>query len=174
MRKKGLMVLTIFVLVWAVYIGFTELTTEPLLTEEEMTQQVEKVYNAVVQNIVEEGDLHIISFQKNGSTYEVALDARNGKMSDLQVIHLAEEQPEPEPPPEPEPQPEPSQPVVLLSEADAINIAVKEVGGTADDVEFEESANGGYYLVDIEQGEEDIIVQIHAITGKILSIQYED
>lgn len=46
--------------------------------------------------------------------------------------------------------------------------------GELDSVEFEKTMDGGNYFVEIEQGDNEIIVQIHAITGKMLSIQYED
>ena len=68
-------------------------------------------------------------------------------------------------------QPKPVKP--LLTEQQAIAIALKEVPGELDSVEFKSSADGGSYFVEIEQ-EDEVTVQIHAITGKILSIQYDD
>lgn len=73
-------------------------------------------------------------------------------------------------------QPKPAKPAAtkpLLTEQQAIAIALKEVPGELDSVEFKSSADGGSYFVEIEQ-EDEVTVQIHAITGKILSIQYDD
>lgn len=73
-------------------------------------------------------------------------------------------------------QPKPSKPATtkpVLSQQQAIAIALKEVPGELDSVEFKSSADGGSYFIEIEQ-EDEVTVQIHAITGKILSIQYDD
>lgn len=78
-----------------------------------------------------------------------------------------------EPKPKPETKPKPA-PKPLLSEQQAINIALKEVSGELDSVDFENTSDGGHYFVEIEQEDDEVTVQVHAITGKILSIQYED
>lgn len=62
----------------------------------------------------------------------------------------------------------------LLSEQKIIAIAQKQMQGEVDAVEFYETADGGYYLVEIETSEEEATFQIHAITGKILSISFDD
>lgn len=64
-----------------------------------------------------------------------------------------------------------------LTEQQVIAIAKKEVAGTVDDVEFYPNNNGGYFIVEIENDTEDaddVTLQIHAITGKILSVSFED
>ncbi|MEG0472949.1 MAG: PepSY domain-containing protein [Solibacillus sp.] len=65
----------------------------------------------------------------------------------------------------------------LLSEAQATAIAFKEVNGKLDSIDYEETPDGGYYIIEIELDDEEYdeaILQVHAVTGKILSIQFED
>lgn len=68
-----------------------------------------------------------------------------------------------------------------ITESEAIEIARTQVSGTVEDVDFESSDSGGYYLVEIEQppqGDDDdgpeATVQIHAITGKVISVVWDD
>lgn len=61
----------------------------------------------------------------------------------------------------------------LLSKEQAVDIALKEVPGEVDSVEFVKTAQGGIYFVEIEQ-EDDVTVQVHAITGEIIVIKYDD
>lgn len=69
---------------------------------------------------------------------------------------------------------------VLISENQAIKIARAQLNGEVDDVEFVQTSNGGYYLVEIEVDDEDdergdgAVYQIHAISGKILSVTWDD
>ncbi|MBD7985411.1 PepSY domain-containing protein [Sporosarcina sp. Sa2YVA2] len=87
------------------------------------------------------------------------------------------------------PQPKPSNkpakaPVktVLISENQAAKIAMGQlpVGmiGEVDDVDFEESKDGGYYLVQIDIDTDDdldeVTYQIHAISGKVMTVTWDD
>lgn len=71
---------------------------------------------------------------------------------------------------------------VLISEQKAMNIGMNQLPagtiGEVDDVEFVNSADGGYYLVEIEIDTEDdrdgVTYQIHAITGKVLAVSWDD
>ncbi|ATP40992.1 hypothetical protein CSE16_13530 [Solibacillus sp. R5-41] len=65
----------------------------------------------------------------------------------------------------------------LLSEAQAKAIALKEINGQVESVDYNATSDGGYYFIEVEPTNEDrdeVIVQVHAVTGKILLIQYED
>ncbi|WP_052455691.1 PepSY domain-containing protein [Bhargavaea cecembensis] len=63
---------------------------------------------------------------------------------------------------------------VRLTENEAAVIALREVRGELDDVDYEESDDGGYYIVEIEAGDMDAEVQIHAITGRVMSVLWDD
>jgi len=63
-----------------------------------------------------------------------------------------------------------------LTEKEAIEIALKQLNGEVEDVEFEESGGSTYYLVDIErEGEEaEATIQINAISGEVMSVIWDD
>ena len=55
-----------------------------------------------------------------------------------------------------------------------LSIASAQFTGEIEDIDFENTADGGYYLVEIDTAEEEVTVQIHAITGKILSVSFDE
>lgn len=64
---------------------------------------------------------------------------------------------------------------VLISEKQAIKIALGQLKGEVEDVEFVQTSEGGYYLVEIDDNKDDeATFQIHAISGEILSVTWED
>ena len=93
----------------------------------------------------------------------------------------------PQPKPQPKPKPKPQQPVqqkpapqktVLLTQQQAIQIALRQLNGKVDDVEFVSTAQGGYSLIeieiDVEDGPDEATYQIHAISGKVMSVTWDD
>lgn len=95
-------------------------------------------------------------------------------------------QPKPQPKPKPQEKPQPKPPVnkpapqktVLLTEQQAIQIALRQLNGEVDDVDFVKTSEGGYYLVEIEidvdDGPDEATYQIHAISGKVMSVTWDD
>lgn len=64
---------------------------------------------------------------------------------------------------------------VIITEDEAIKIALKQVKGQINDVDLETDDYLNYYLVEIDtQDEREATVQIHAITGEVLSITWDD
>src|SRR5699024_5821817 len=62
-----------------------------------------------------------------------------------------------------------------ISEAEAIQIALNRVAGEVDDVDLESSNGQLYYFVEIETADDlEAEIQIHAISGKIVSIEWDD
>lgn len=150
-----------------------QLLSTTALTEQQMIAQIKKVYDGHVQSLVEKDDNFVASFEKNGSTYEVQINPYNGEFSNMEVIFLAEKNEQHDNPVQENLEETPYKP--LLSETEAVSIALKEIQGEIDDIDFKETTDGGNYFIEIEQdNEEEVIVQVHAITGKILSIQFKD
>ncbi len=67
-----------------------------------------------------------------------------------------------------------SEPVITQEEA--IGLAKKTLDGEVGEVEFVDSADGGYYLIDIEneETEQEVLVQIHAIRGDTMTVEWDD
>lgn len=62
----------------------------------------------------------------------------------------------------------------LISREQAIQIALGQLKGEVDHVSFEKTNDGGFYLIEIDGEEEEAVFQIHAISGKILSVEWDD
>ncbi|WP_186763828.1 PepSY domain-containing protein [Planomicrobium sp. CPCC 101079] len=67
-----------------------------------------------------------------------------------------------------------SEPVITQDKA--IGIAKKTLDGEVGEVEFVASEDGGYYLVDIEneETEQEVLVQVHAIRGETMTVEWDD
>jgi uncharacterized membrane protein YkoI len=62
-----------------------------------------------------------------------------------------------------------------LTEAEAKVLAKKQVTGEVEHIWLETKGSQTYYLVEIEtQDDREVIVQIHAITGNVISVSWDD
>lgn len=170
MKHKVGLVVAVVVITMLVFFAVKQLTTPNVLSKSDITTQIEESFRGDILSIVEKPAHYIASFTKDGSVFELTIDREKGYFSQLTLVQKNSEAQPNEPITKPKPPANPS----VLTEQQAIDIALKEVPGQLDSVEFEKTTDGGYYFIEIEQGDNEIIVQIHAITGKILSIQYED
>ncbi|BAQ09732.1 predicted membrane protein [Bacillus sp. OxB-1] len=90
--------------------------------------------------------------------------------------------PAPATPQQSAPVPKPEKQTVLISETQAGQIALGQLNrgvlAEVDDVEYVKSTDGGYYLVEIEIDTDDeldeVTYQIHAISGKIMSVTWDE
>ncbi|AXI00988.1 hypothetical protein DV702_15470 [Sporosarcina sp. PTS2304] len=91
-------------------------------------------------------------------------------------------QPVPAPIEKPKPQPQEKKQSVVLTEQQAIAIALgrlhAKVPVEVDDVDFVPTQQGGYYLVELDLDTDaeldEVVYQIHAISGKIMSESWDD
>nr|WP_263328267.1 PepSY domain-containing protein [Neobacillus sp. Marseille-Q6967] len=68
-----------------------------------------------------------------------------------------------------------NEPAKKLKESDAINIALKQVQGEVDNIWLESIDDQTYYLVEIETpDDQEAVIQIHAITGEVFSVTWDD
>lgn len=63
---------------------------------------------------------------------------------------------------------------VVITSDEAKQIALSQLNGTVEYIAYEESNDGGYYLVEIDGNNEEETFQIHAVSGKILSVTQRD
>lgn len=67
---------------------------------------------------------------------------------------------------------------VHISEQQAVKIALGQLNGKVDDVDFIDTKEGGYYLVeiniDVDDGPNEATYQIHAISGKVMTVTWDD
>lgn len=62
----------------------------------------------------------------------------------------------------------------VITKKQAIKIAYGQLKGEVEYISYEKTSDGGYYLVEIEGHNEEATFQIHAISGKILSVTWDD
>ena len=190
--KIGLTVCIVCLLAVLFIIAIRRITEDTSLSEKQIASRVEALYGGVVDNTIKQDDVYFVTFSTAQATYEVTVDEANGRFSNLTLIHEqpavvqddtndgeTTSAPQPDSQVEPSDPPKPSTPTteqkpILLTEQQVISIASAQFTGEVEDVDFENAADGGYYLVEIDTAEEEVTVQIHAITGKILSVSFDE
>lgn len=130
----------------------------------------------------EPGEIKEIQYIESDNRYEVeihseterkilAISAETGEVLDVQTEAL-------ETPAEPEPDSAPAQqePERIISQDAAIAIAKETLDGTVDEVEFVQTTDGGYYLVEMDDDASDreATIQIHAIRGETMTVEWDD
>lgn len=134
-----------------------EAESKLLLTESQIRQFVKKEYGRV--EIVKLTDhIYTVRVEKDDRQKELALDAFTGEL-------LSEKNVQPIERPEVE---------KIISEPQAIKIALQQLNGEVDSVDYEETADGGYYLVEIETKDDEAVFQIHAVSGKVMSVTWDE
>ncbi|MED3551369.1 PepSY domain-containing protein [Cytobacillus praedii] len=188
MRKKLWLWIAGSVLLLALlFIGFQQwgrvTTSAESLSRNEAKDLVEKRYKGEITNIEQKDDKYVIEMDRNQIIYEIKLNASNGEVLSFSKIGSKKEEQEQEPFEEGQPDQENQQELgeagsgtkVILSESAAKEIALKEVDGIVDDIDLETSDDLMYYLVEIETADDrEAVVEIHASTGKVLSISFDD
>ena len=141
-----------------------EVGSTKVLTEKEARAIIAEKYPGEVERISlnkKEGPpVYNVEVVHDQALVTVALDARSGELISEETKKIPEEN-------------------VIITRDKAIEIALEQLRGEVDHVSFEHTDNGGYYLVEIEQDNDDsddveAVFQIHAITGEILSVDWDD
>lgn len=185
MRKVGLIVTGIAILAIVIWQLFKVVTFAEPLTMADAKDKIRDMYNGEIIEVTEDKTWFRMTLLLDTGTYEVEINKETGEIGLLTRINRettisnndeegSKKNSNPSTP-KPEDQQEPKEPVKQISEAEAISIALTKVKGEVDDVDLEQSGGESYYLVSIEtvNGEEGT-VQIHAITGEVMSITWDD
>lgn len=146
----------------------------------EAKEKVEQLYSGEVLSTTEKEHNFLLTLSLPAGEYEVVLDRDSGEILsmiktkttpiDLNVDQGSEVEEEPT---EPTPSNEeiPSQ----ITEQEAISIALQYMPGTLEEAELEESNGVTYYKVEIEEkDQQEATIQVHSITGEIMSVTYDD
>lgn len=62
----------------------------------------------------------------------------------------------------------------VISEQKAIQIALQEQKGDVDSVDYKETDDGGYYEVEIESDNDEVVILIHGVTGEVMSVEWDE
>lgn len=135
-------------------------TDMPVLTEEEIKQKLASEMAGTISTIKKtelNGEPYYeATVQEGNKETRVTVNGRTGKIEKAETVKKEE-------------------PAKRLTAEQAAAVAVKEVGGEADDVELKTVNGRAYYFVEIETGDDrEAIVQIDAITGAVQSVTWDD
>ncbi|CAM4517546.1 PepSY domain-containing protein [Paenibacillus typhae] len=170
--------------------------TGPLLSREAAEQALLEEYPGTIQQLSERAGNYAAKLQTAQGLYEVKLDGATGEIISIVLLQAV---PAPGPTPEVQPSPDASgAPVVsasppagaasatppapstsppqrVVSEAEAVKLALQEVPGEADDVDTGINEDGAFYLVEISTPDDrEAVVQVDAISGNIRSVTWEE
>ncbi|MCP2033275.1 putative membrane protein YkoI [Planomicrobium sp. HSC-17F08] len=143
--------------------------------KEQSTQLTEEQAGAAALKEVE-GTLESVTYLKDSKQYEVKIKDEKNITTVLVTAATGEIQKitaDPVAKPDTKPKTEPD---AVIAQDEAIAIAKKTLDGEVQEVEFVQTEGGGYYLIEIENEESDreVTVQIHAIRGETLTVEWDD
>ena len=128
-----------------------------------------------------DGNIETTVYSKELNEYEIriageaqlsiiTISAETGEVRKISTEDIAEAEPD---------SPEEilvAEPGRVLSREEAVAIARQTLDGEVQEVEFIETGDGGYYLVEIDNDESDqeATIQIHAIRGETMTVDWDD
>lgn len=152
--------------------AYNQIMTKTTFGAAEIKDRVTSLYNGEVQSITKKDDQYEVIFTKKDYVYQVEVNGTNGIFTDLLLVKEGtkqEEQTE-----KAEETPAEGDEIKPLTEVQVKDIAQSTFNGEVDEIEYIATDDGGYYNVDMENDEDEATLQIHALTGKIITITYDD
>lgn len=137
-----------------------EAVKKSLLSEEQIRKYVTDYAPGEIESIALENTYYKVQVTNDNKIKNLLMDAYTGEV-------ISEKD-------TPKEVNEPVIEKVVLSEQQAIQIALQELKGEVDSVKYKETADGGYYLIEIESDNAEAIFEIHGVTGKIMSVSLEE
>lgn len=168
--------------------AYNQIMTKTTLGEAEIKNRVESLFNGKVESVTKINKQYEVTFSKNEFLYEVSVDEAEGMFSKITLLEEGkrkeeatgtetptnEKKKEDKPVNDEESVKSEPETVKPLTEQQVSTIALSQFSGEVDEIEFVGTDDGGYYNVDMENDEDEATLQIHALTGEILTITYDD
>ena len=173
MTKKHLWILPALLLICIIFCAayaYNQIISKTTFGEAEIKNRVSSLYNGEVQAIAKKKNQYEVTFRKDDYIYQVLVNEEEGTFSDLKVIKEGAKK-EIDASEETLAEKEELKP---LTKEEVVKIARSQFAGSVDDVEFIATDDGGYYNIDLENQEDEATLQIHALTGDIIMIKYDD
>ncbi|QQZ63355.1 PepSY domain-containing protein [Paenibacillus sonchi] len=154
-----------------------------LLTSEEAKQHVLDEYAGNIVSLSLHSGKYVAELETAQGRYELKLDGATGEVTSIVQLEAAATPPVP-PTPQPssvpptaaaESEPPSAAPQRVVSEKEAVELALREVPGELDDVDTGINESGAFYLVEINTSDKrEAVVQVDAISGSIMSVTWEN
>lgn len=162
------------------------------VSEKEVRAELAATYggDADAIELVLDSGVYTGQIEKSGAAYDIEVDAMSGKI--LSLVQTEEIDPETkqaeqaeqgeEQGEEQDDNQDPSEQQTIISKEEAANIGLAQLpadmSGEIDDIDFQDSEEGGYYLIEIDIDTDDVFdevtYQIHAISGEVLTTTWDD
>ena len=166
MRKTLLLIVLVLMIISAsAYFVWAETIKPEPLSHDELAERIRLIYDVTPKYIAGKDDSAIFHFKKDGIIYNVTVDELDGHVETLVKIAGKYNVPEKK---ETEPL------TKMLTDDEAIAIAHKELAGSVDELSYRSTSDGGYYLIEIDGDDAEATFQIHALSGEVLSITWDD
>lgn len=166
MRKTLILIVLVLVVVsGSAYFVWAETIKPEPLSQKELIERIQLTYDVTPTYVAQQDDNVIFRFKKDGVTYNMTVDELDGHVEKLTKIAGKYSAPEKE-------QAIPT--TKVLTDEAAIKIASKELQGEVDALSYRSTSDGGYYLIEIDGDEAEAVFQIHALSGEILSITWDE
>ncbi|OKL37320.1 PepSY domain-containing protein [Domibacillus mangrovi] len=152
--------------------------TTPNVTMTEAGEQLAELYNGTVTKSAERDGQYVYTIEVAKEQYVITVDSETGELQ--KMIRVSERVKEyKESGIEEEyalrEEIDPAKESGPLTEAEAGEIALREVPGTIDEIEMGDEDEAGSFIVDIDLANGDeAIVQVNVISGEIMSISWDD
>ncbi|MGI8315884.1 PepSY domain-containing protein [Halobacillus mangrovi] len=142
-------------------------TGEDSVSADEVRQKVEKQYNGKITSIEPGDDSYIVAMTLETGEYRLEVSEENGSIISFEHVERGT--------PEDAPSRESEQPAEPMTEEQAREVALERVSGNVDDIDYESSDDGAYFLVEVEREDgSEATVQVNAITGEVMSVSWDD
>ncbi|MYL49233.1 hypothetical protein GLV98_07040 [Halobacillus litoralis] len=146
------------------------LSAEPL-SESDIREKVQTQYNGEITDVTSMEDHYLATIELDEGVYEVVVLKKDGRISDIRPLESLKDNDSTAPS---EDQSENAQ-TEPITEEKAKAVALNEIEGAVDDIDYESGGDPAFYLVEIERaGGEEATVQVHALTGEIMSVTWDD
>ncbi|MBO0995139.1 PepSY domain-containing protein [Bacillus sp. SD088] len=180
MRRKSLKPLIILicigVLTFAIWQLFQYKTSVEPITEADAENIVNDIYKAESTKVTSTTKGFLVTIELKTGIYEIEVDRQSGDILEINRVKAIDPKPDKETPgkkEEDENKTEDSN--VIITKEKALEIALNEVEGEVDDIDFEEENGVSYYFIEIERSDGmEATIQINAVTGEVKTTTWDD
>ncbi|ARI76339.1 PepSY domain-containing protein [Halobacillus mangrovi] len=140
---------------------------EDSVSADEVRQKVEEQYKGKITSIEPGDDSYMVTMTLETGEYRLEVSEEDGRIVRMERVEGTGPQDEPSEESEP--------PADPITEEQAREVALERVSGNVDDIDYESSDDGAYFLVEIEREDgNEATVQVNAITGEVMSVSWDD
>jgi uncharacterized membrane protein YkoI len=129
-------------------------------SKESIQSIVSKEYKGTIERIVlssnSQTPFYSVDIAKDETLVTLTIDATTGTVVDSKEKQSTAEQ-------------------ALINKEQAITIAKTQLTGEVQYTTYENTSDGGYYLIEIEsEDDREAVIQVHGVSGDILSVTWDD